>query len=194
MQLAVDRPEVVQSLALLEPPLLGVPSAGAFFERAGAAVTAFSSGDREAAVAAFLHVASGLEWDTCRAQIDRHVPGGVALAIQDADNFFGSYLPALRAWQFGRSQAAEISQPVLSVVGTATDPFFAESHDLLRDWFPRLEVCAIDGIAHLLHMQSPEPVARGVAEFLERHGMGASGAAGARAGAGAGRDGGSGTA
>jgi pimeloyl-ACP methyl ester carboxylesterase len=185
MQLAVDRPEAVQSLALLEPPLLGVPSAGAFFERAGAAVTAYSSGDREGAVAAFLSVASGLDWDTCRAQIEKHVPGGVAQAMKDADNFFGSYLPALGAWQFGHGRAAEISQPVLSVLGTATDPFFAESHDRLRDWFPQLEVCTIDGVAHLLHLQNPEPVARGVAEFFDRHAIGASEPADARAGSGA---------
>src|SRR6266581_4301858 len=40
LQLAVDCPDIVHTLALLEPPLLGVPSAGAFFEKAGPALAA----------------------------------------------------------------------------------------------------------------------------------------------------------
>ena len=29
----------------------------------------------------------------CQKVIEKHVPGGVALALQDVDNFFGNYLP-----------------------------------------------------------------------------------------------------
>jgi len=39
----------------------------------------------------------------------------------------------------------------------------------LREWFPQLEECVIEGAGHLLHMQRPEPVARGVAQFLDHH-------------------------
>ena len=73
-------------------------------------------------MAKFLSVVSGLDWETCRKVIEKHVPGGVAQAMKDADTFFGSYLPALSAWQFGAKQAATIAQPVLSVLGTETDP------------------------------------------------------------------------
>ena len=38
LQLATDGPDIVHMLALLEPPLTGVPSAGAFFEKAGPAL------------------------------------------------------------------------------------------------------------------------------------------------------------
>lgn len=171
LQLAVDHPDVVHTLVLLEPPLLGVPSAGAFFEKAGPALGAYGSGDRKGAMAGFLSMASGLDWETCRTVIDKHVPGGVAQATKDADNFFGSYLPALSAWKFGPEQAATISQPVLSVLGTDTEQLFLDSHELLHSWFPQLEDCKIEGIAHLLHIQRPEPVVRGVAEFLARHPM-----------------------
>src|SRR5687768_4512139 len=41
LQLAVDRPDIVHALALLEPPLTGAPSAGAFFEKAGPALAAY---------------------------------------------------------------------------------------------------------------------------------------------------------
>jgi pimeloyl-ACP methyl ester carboxylesterase len=169
LQLAVDRPDVVHALALLEPPLMGVPSAGAFFEKAGPALAAYGSGDREGAMAGFLSMVSSLDWETCRTVIEKHVPGGVAQAMKHADNFFGSYLPALQAWQFGSEQATAISQPVLSVLGTETERLFVEGRDLLHSWFPQIEDCTIEGVAHLLHMQRPEPVAQGVAEFFARH-------------------------
>ena len=169
LQLAVDRPDLVQSLALLEPPMKEAPSAGAFFEKAGPAVAAYSGGDREAAMAMFLGVVCSLEWPACRDVIERHVPGGVALALSQADDFFGSYLPAIGAWQFGQDQVARVKQPVLSVVGTDSERWFLDSHELLRGWLPQIEECRVEGVAHLLHLQRPEPVARGLAEFFGRH-------------------------
>ena len=171
LQLAVDHPDVVHTLALLEPTLPAAPNSAAFFDKAGPTLAAYASGDREAAMVAFLSLACSLDWQRCRAAIEQHVPGGVALAIANADNWFGSYVPALGIWQFGADQAALIPQPVLSVVGTDTDPWFAASHEMLRSWFPQAEVCTVEGVAHLLHMQRPRPVAQGVADFVARHPM-----------------------
>ena len=171
LQLAVDRPDVVQTLALLEPPLAAAPSAGAFFEKAGPAFAAYGSGDGDGAMSRFLSVVSSLDWETCQRVIEKYVPGGVARAIAHVDDLFGSYLPALQAWQFGADQAAAISQPVLSVVGTDSERLFLDGHELLHTWFPRIEDCRIEGVAHLLHMQRPEPVARGLAGFFARHPM-----------------------
>jgi pimeloyl-ACP methyl ester carboxylesterase len=170
LQMALDFPEVVHTLALLEPPLTAAPSAAAFFEKAGPALAAYGSGEREAALATFLSVVCSLEWETCRRVIEGQVPGAVAQAMKDADTFFGSYLPALDAWRFGPEQAAAISQPVLSVLGTESERLFVEGHALLHAWLPQVEDCTIEGVAHLLHLQRPEPVVRGVTEFLARHG------------------------
>ena len=112
-----------------------------------------------------------LDWEICRAHLEKHIPRGVEQVLDDADNFFGSYVPALSAWQFGSSQASGIVQPVLSVMGTDTQRVFAEGRELLHSWFPQVEDCTIEGAAHLLHLQRPEPVARGVADFLARHPM-----------------------
>lgn len=171
LQLAYDRAELVHSLALLEPPLMAVPAAAAFFERIGPALEAYGQGQRERAMAAFLSVVTSLEWDRCRQLVDQRVPGGVAQAMAGADTFFGSYLPALEAWGFDEENAARIVQPVLSVTGTETDPLFVESCDLLRSWIPHVEECAVERAAHLLHMHQPEPVARCMAEFFRRHPM-----------------------
>jgi len=169
MQLAVERPEVVHTLALLEPSVLSVPSAAAFLTKAGPAFAAYAAGQHETALAAFMTAASGLEWDACRAALDEHVPGAIAQGIKDADTFFGVELPALGAWTFGAAQAAAISQPVLSILGSDTEPLWIEVADRLRAWFPRVEDCTIEGVGHLLHMQRPEPVASCMAAFFRRH-------------------------
>ncbi len=171
LQLAANHPHLVHSLVLLEPPMFSVPSAGAFFEKAGPALAAYTAGDRQRAMAGFLSVVSSLDWETCQTQLEQHIPGSVARAMNNADNFFGSYLPALQAWRFGSKEAATISQPMLSVVGTKTEQLFAEGNDLIHSWFLQVEDCAIQGVGHLLHMQRPEPVARGIADFCARHPM-----------------------
>src|SRR5688572_22335786 len=137
LQLAVDRPDVVQSLALLEPPLPAAPSAVAFFEKQAPAFAAYGAGDGDLAMSRFLSVVSSLDWETCQGVIDKYIPGGVARAMAHVDDLFGSYLPALQAWQFGADQAATISQPVLSVVGTDSERLFLDGHELLHTWFPR---------------------------------------------------------
>jgi pimeloyl-ACP methyl ester carboxylesterase len=169
LQLAFDRPAMVHSLALLEPTIFSVPSAAGFFQRVGPALELYAAGDRAAALAVFMSAVSGLEWDACRAVLDDHVPGAVAQAIHDADTFFGVELPALTRWTFGAEQAAAIHQPVLSVLGTDTELLWVEVARLLRSWFPQAEECVIQDAGHLLHMQRPEPVARGIAEFIGRH-------------------------
>jgi pimeloyl-ACP methyl ester carboxylesterase len=169
LQMAVDHPDVVQSLTLMEPMLLMVPSSGAFLDQAAPALAAYAAGDPEAAMKALLVMVCSLDWETFRAQVEKHVPGGVEQALKDADDFFGSYLPALSAWQFGSLQASTITQPVLSILGTDTHQLFAESVELLHAWFPQIEKLEVEGVAHLLHLQRPEPVARGIAAFLARH-------------------------
>ena len=171
LQLALDYPDRVHTLALLEPSLLNLSSAQGLFAKAGPAMEAYSAGDHETAVESFLSVVSGLDRDTCRAVIDDNVPGGVAQAINDADTFFGVELPALIAWKFGAEEAAAIHQPILSVRGTDTEPLWLEVADRLRSWFPQVEELTVAGVGHLLQMQNPEPVALGVAAFLARHAM-----------------------
>jgi pimeloyl-ACP methyl ester carboxylesterase len=180
LQLAARRPDVVHTLALLEPTLIGVPSAAAFLPSTAAvlealqpALTAYRSGDRAEAMAAFLGVACNLDRESCLTAIEQHVPGGVAQAMSDgSDNWFGSYLPALSAWQFGPKDASAVSQPMLSVLGTQSGPLFEEGNALLHFWFPQVEDCTIEGVGHLLHLQEQRPVVRAVADFLARYPVG----------------------
>ena len=170
-QLALDHPETVHTLALLELSLLSVPAGAAFFQQAGPAFEAYASGDHEGALAIFMSVVSGLEWPACRAVVERQVPGAVDQAIKDADTFFGIELPALGEWSFAAEEASAIEQPVLSVRGARTQPLWVEVADFLRSSLPHVEDCTVDGVGHLLHIERPEPVARAIASFLGRNAM-----------------------
>ncbi|TQN42162.1 pimeloyl-ACP methyl ester carboxylesterase [Blastococcus colisei] len=169
-QLALDHPDTVRTLTLLELSLLSVPSGAAFFEQAGPAFEAYGNGDHEGAIARFMSVVGGADWATCRALLDERLPGSVAQAVKDADTFFGVELPGLGAWTFGAEQAAAISCPVLSVLGAETQPLWVEVAAFLRSSVPHIDEVTIDGVGHLLHIQRAEPVARAMAEFMSRHG------------------------
>ena len=170
-QLALTDPETVHTLTLLELSLFTVPSGEAFLQQAGPAFEAYERGDHEEALTIFMSVVSGLDWATCRALLDKRVPGAVTQAIKDADTFFGIELPALTQWAFGAEQAATIPQPVLSVRGAQTQPLWVEVADFLRKSLPHVQDHTIDGVGHLLHIQRPEPVAQGIAQFLRRNPM-----------------------
>jgi pimeloyl-ACP methyl ester carboxylesterase len=170
-QLALDHPEKVQSLVLLELTLLSLPRGQAFLEGAEPVFEAYDRGDHAGALALFLTAVSGLDWPTCRGVLEEHVPGAVENAIKDADTFFGVELPALAEWAFDAERAASIGAPILSVMGADTGPIWVEIADFLRSSLPQVEECTIEGVGHLLQIQHPEAVARGMAEFLGRNSM-----------------------
>ena len=176
-QLALDHPEYVHTLMLLEPSLISVPSLGAFFTQVEPALEAYASGDHADALAIFMSAVSGIEWTRGRALLEESIPGAVEQAIRDADTFFGIELPALTEWTFGAEQAASVDRPVLSVVGSETQPVWVEVAEFLRSALPQVDECRIDGVGHLLHVQRSEPVARAMAEFLGRYPMGGDGLA-----------------
>ena len=168
-QLALDHSETVRTLVLMELSLLSVPSGESFLEQAGPAFEAYGRGDPSRALALFMTAVSGLEWAACGPLLEERIPGALAQGIEDADTFFGVELPALTEWEFGPKQAGSIGRPVLSVLGSETEPLWVEVAAFLRACVPQLEELRVEGVGHLLHIQRPEPVARGMAEFLERN-------------------------
>ena len=85
--------------------------------------------------------------------------------MKDAATFFEMELTG-PTWIFGPEQAAAITCPVLSVLGSRSSPLFVESRQLLHAWFPACQDADIVGATHLLQMQAPGPVATAIAAFL----------------------------
>jgi pimeloyl-ACP methyl ester carboxylesterase len=90
LQLALDVPEVVHSLALLEPALLIVPSAQQFMDAMGPVLEMYEGGNKSEAVDGFLQAVVGPEY---RSVLDRMLPGAFAQAVADADTFCATSSP-----------------------------------------------------------------------------------------------------
>lgn len=168
-QLALDHPERVHTLTLLELSLLSLPEGQEFLRGAAPVLEIYQEGAHERAFAAFMTTVSGLDWTTCRDTLEKQVPGMIDQSIQDADTFFGIELPSLAEWSLDADRAGEIEQPVLSVLGSETLPLWVEVAAFLRAHVPNLRESRIDGVGHLLHLQRPDPVAASIAAFLQDH-------------------------
>jgi pimeloyl-ACP methyl ester carboxylesterase len=168
LQLALDGPDAVRSLSLLEPPLMTVPSGEQVGETMGRIAAVYESGDKATAVDDFLRAICGGHY---RTPLDASVPGGYDQAVGDADTFWQVELPAIGEWTFTKEDASRINQPVLAVLGADSDeamgmPFFGEGHQLLLQWLPQAKPFILQGAAHLLQMENPHDMAEGLAAFL----------------------------
>src|SRR5512135_1014124 len=110
LQLAVDAPDLVHSLALLEPLLPAAPGAqdrlGALF---GPVLEAYRSGNKRQAVEIFNNATFGPGWETI---IGQAIPGGIEQMVKAVDTFIMGELKPLQEWEFGPAEAAAIKQPV----------------------------------------------------------------------------------
>jgi pimeloyl-ACP methyl ester carboxylesterase len=136
LQMALDHPEAVQSLALLEPALPSVLFQSPEFNAVGAkAGGLYASGDKAGAMEVFGQAVGGADF---RTRFDRTLPSGYfARWVADADTVFQSDMAALPAWHFTQAEAAQIGQPVLNVVGEHSTPYFREVFETLCSWLPQ---------------------------------------------------------
>lgn len=166
LQLAVDAPDRVHTLVVLEPPPTHVPSAEEFRAANDRLLRQCEGAGPTAALDDFMVLIVGDGWrDTVEAQL----PGSVAQMERDATTFFDGDIPALLNWSFSRELARLIRCPVLHIGGTESGPWFAEVRSLVLDWLPHAEDVLVEGADHSLPLTHPSPVARAIADFLTRH-------------------------
>lgn len=165
LQMALEVPASVHSLALLEPALMAVPSP----PEVPQAIGLYGAGDKSNAVDTFLRGTCGPD---CRPVLEKAIPGAVEQALADADTFFRQELPALRQWSFGPGEARLVKQPVLAVLGEQSDSRFHQRQKLLLEWLPNVEPFVLADAGHLLHLQNPSGMADGLDAFFTRHPIG----------------------
>jgi pimeloyl-ACP methyl ester carboxylesterase len=166
LQLGMDAPDRVGSIALLEPAARGISSSEQAVARARAVVAAYRNGDRDTAMDLFLRSVCG---EGYRAVLDRELPGAYDDAVQEADVFFQAEFPAVQQFAFTAGDAQRVPQPVLNVRGAESLPRFVEVSDLVQSWFPRAEQLLVPDTGHLLMVENPQAVAEGLATFVARH-------------------------
>jgi pimeloyl-ACP methyl ester carboxylesterase len=171
LQLALDHPEAVHSLTLLETAATAdVPSIQRFYEEVGIpAFQLYRAGDRAEAIDTLWR---GIFGPNYRAAADRVLPGLFEQAVADADTLFGVDFPALQEWTFTSEDAQRITQPVLAVVGADSGSVFKgfqEMHDLMVAWLPQVEAFVLASATHMLQIMNPSGVAEALASFFVRH-------------------------
>ena len=168
MQWALDAPEEVRSLALLEPPLMEwVPSGPTYWQWVASVKELYELGDKVGVTDAFLTGMAGPDY--CQVLDAVLPPGAFELAVVDIDTLFQVELPELQQWHFTAEDAKRVHQPVLAVVGSETAPIFSEGHALLKQWMPHAEELVVPQATHALQLMNPRAVADGLTRFFTRH-------------------------
>jgi pimeloyl-ACP methyl ester carboxylesterase len=169
LQLALDFPDAVETLALMEPARPVPPTEEqAEFVRdfVGPAVQRYRAGDKAGAVDIWARGVFGSDY---RGPLEQGLPGIVEQAVADADAFFAQELPALQQWSFTQADASRITRPTLAIRGKNTVPTFPERLQLLISWLPNVEPFELPDATHLLHLQNPRGMAEALASFYARH-------------------------
>lgn len=165
LQLAMDAPDLVRSLVLVEPTYATRPEVLLWFQGAVAPVIqAYSTGDRRAAAEHMLRLLDGEAFS----QTFERAFGGdwfdsVAAAL---DVYFRVELPAAVAWALPPDRAARITQPTLALVGGASLQQFGDLADDVVSVLPDARVAVVPSATHNVMACRPEAAATAIANFV----------------------------
>ncbi len=167
LQTAIENPDRLATMVLLEPGLFSVPSAIGFDEAMRPLVQVYESGDHHQAMLLFLGGVGGAE---VMARLESQLPEGTAeTALADVPTLFENDLPAGSNWQLDEDAAGKLHQPTLLLMGSDTGPIFRESNVALTALLPTVENVEIAGAGHFVHVEAPQQVADALSAFLGRH-------------------------
>lgn len=170
LQAALDHPDLVEGLVLLEPaPQPAGPSAEETNARVvGPVMAALADGDVARAADLFLRGVDGLDYRALlRARLGEDAPDRLT---RDAAYFLTDEVRAAAVdWRFDAATAAGVRARTLLVTGAESrrvTPMFAEAVALLADWLPAADTVELPGVGHGMPLQDPVAVARLVADFV----------------------------
>jgi pimeloyl-ACP methyl ester carboxylesterase len=166
LQLAVAAPDLVHTLALLEPPPLRTPSEPEFRAASAEVLADYRDRGPGPAVDAFLTRIVGPDWRTAAGEV---LPTTEEQLHSALATFLESDMPALLRWGFDRDDATRVTQPVLYVGGADSGRWFAEGRDLMLSWLPHAENVVLPGASHSFATTHPSQVATALDGFLRRH-------------------------
>ena len=165
-ELALQAPQLVRSLVVLEPAIMPPPIAAAFPEMLAPARKAYLSGDAPGGVDSFMNlIGSDLDW---RSQLVKTLPDGPEQADHDAHVTFDVDLPQISEWIFDGDRGGLLSLPVCYVFGEESGPMIEAARDHFLSLVPKAEEVRLPGLDHSMCTEGPALVAEAVAEFVAR--------------------------
>jgi pimeloyl-ACP methyl ester carboxylesterase len=168
LRLALDEPELVHTLSLLEAALPIGESAHLYRQALARSEQRYREAGARAAIDEFLQA----RWPGYRERLEHVLPGAFEQAVADAATCFSADLPVVIESRFGEADARRIGQPALVVLGEKSaelGPRFVETHRLLLAWLPNAEGFVLPGATHFLQVENPRDMAEALADFYARH-------------------------
>ena len=166
LQLAIDAPERVASIALLEPAARGISSSAAVAAALQPVFAAYragdtAGGDRRLPAPRLRRRLPGLLEQVVPGRSPRHSPRPTCSSKR-------RWLPYSSS-RSDPSDASHVTQPVLNVVGANSVPRFVEGAALVQSWFPDAERLDDPGRRTPPHDPEPDAVADGLKDHFSRH-------------------------
>jgi len=168
LQAALQDPEAVASVALLEPPVMTAtpdPSPALTVLRATAAL--WKQGDVAGAMDAFMR---GIVDPDYERVLDGALGTWREDALKGTDAFFQTDQPAVQGWRFEKPEAERVRQPAILFLGensTRVNPIREPIHRTLLSWLPNAEGHALEGASHLLPLQEPARISAFLTTFYK---------------------------
>jgi pimeloyl-ACP methyl ester carboxylesterase len=163
-ELAMQAPQLVRSLVVLEPAIFPPALRAAFLGMLGPVREVYRAGDIGAAVDGFMNlVAPEPDW---RSELAKALPAGPERADHDAAVTFDVDLPQIESWVFDAARASLISAPVAYLCGSDSGPLIEAARDHFLSLVPKAASLALPGVDHSMNTKAPRLVAGAVAEFL----------------------------
>jgi pimeloyl-ACP methyl ester carboxylesterase len=167
LQFVRDYPDMVHSMALLEPALPeALNRSSEFNETMARAGEAAERGDFKEAAHVFYQQVVCPDY---REVMDPNLPDGWLDQMAREMDAVGKESQAMDVWQFSATDAARITCPVLNVVSSNPQPFMVDAHNTIRDWIPHAENVVLPDSYHCILEGNPGPAASLLAEFFSRH-------------------------
>jgi pimeloyl-ACP methyl ester carboxylesterase len=169
LQAALDNPDLIAGLVLLEPaPNPAGPSSQDLTRSViGPTMAAVGAGDFAQATDTFLRGVDGPDYrDTITARLGEDAFNRI---VRDATFFFTDEIRASVEWNLNPERAAQITVPTLLVTGgdsAAVTSVYDETATILASMLPAARHIVLPGVRHSMPLQNPSRVAQLVADAV----------------------------
>ena len=169
LRLAIEHPERVRSLTMIEPVLfaaarLDAPDAmAAHLEEARPHISALEEGDMEQAARLFNRLwGDGTRWDDFRASARSYMADRMYLIPHQTPSVFEDAARLLPSDRIGR-----VTMPSLLIAGSESPAITRDINAALARRLPNVRAITIDGAGHMAPMSHPQDVASAIRSLIE---------------------------